>query len=108
MLRDKPYISKNPQLLGQREESYNIPCSGSGQRETALTDKAFFLSERKSMKKLYEEITAHIRSRFTDTRRDYEITERSVGRGLYGVQLFSGTGSGGTEKITISFVSHES
>lgn len=66
---------------------YNTGRRERKNEETALTDKTFPLSERESMKKLYEEITAHIRSRFTDTKRDYEITERSVGRGLYGIPL---------------------
>ena len=55
------------------------------------------------MKKLYEEITAHIRSRFADTRRDYEITERSVGRGLYGVPLETHTAYGASRVVAGHF-----
>lgn len=71
--------------------------------KTALTDRAFFLSERKNMKKLYEEITAHIRSRFTDTRRDYKITERNVERGLHGVPLETHTAYGASRVVAGHF-----
>lgn len=82
---------------------YNTGRRERKNEETALTDKTFPLSERESMKKLYEEITAHIRSRFTDTKRDYEITERSVGRGLYGVQLETHTAYGASRVVAGHF-----
>lgn len=82
---------------------YNTGRRERKNEETALTDKTFPLSERESMKKLYEEITAHIRSRFTDTKRDYEITERSVGRGLYGVPLETHTAYGAPRVVAGHF-----